>query len=210
MVARSYFLSLLALATAFGSAVAVAAPQDDETAPPLNELEAVPVDFDSPAADARPVPGAESNTLLEAAPELGSLADAVPNPEVTKRDLGGLLEKRAVCKPGVHIVTWKCFADKFCNHFFPNAKVAYYLREGRCVSGSVKVYGRWVKRKLNFKCCAKQCGAHVSFVGVTQGVCKASFRKAIHYGAKQCGKIVRSSDNARDHRDPLVCSFWAN
>ncbi len=87
MVARSYFLSLLALATAFGSAIAVAAPQDDETAPPLNELEAVPVDFDAPGADARPVPGAESNTLLEAAPELGALADAVPNPEVTKRDV---------------------------------------------------------------------------------------------------------------------------
>jgi hypothetical protein len=87
MVARSYFLSLLALATAFGSAIAVAAPQEDETAPPLNELESLPVDFETPSADARPVPGAESNSLLEVAPELGALANAVPNPEVTKRDV---------------------------------------------------------------------------------------------------------------------------
>jgi butyrate kinase len=86
----------------------------------------------------------------------------------------------------------------------------YYRQEGRCIAGAVKVQGKWIKRKLNFKCCAKKCGAHVSFVGVTQAVCKAHFRKAISYGANQCGKVVRSSDNARDHRDPMVCTFWAN
>lgn len=208
MVARSYLLSLFAMAAAFGSAIAVATPQEDETAPPTTDLDSVPTSFDSPAADAV-VPGAESNTLLTAAPELEQIANAEPNP-VSKRDLGALLEKRTVCKPGVHGVIWKYFADKFCVFFFKDPKKAYYLQEGKCIQGHVNVYGKWVKKRLNYRCCAKKCGQHVSFVGVTQDVCKAHFRKAISYGSRQCGKLIRSCDNGRDAKDPMVCSFWAS
>jgi hypothetical protein len=87
MVARSYLLSLLAVVATLGSSV-FALPQDNEdNAPPVSELAAVPVDVDTPAADARPVPGADSTALLAAAPELERLANAVPNPSVTKRDV---------------------------------------------------------------------------------------------------------------------------
>jgi hypothetical protein len=86
-----------------------------------------------------------------------------------------------------------------------------FSQEGRCIAGYVKAHGRHVRNRLNFRCCAKKCGAHVSFVGMTQSVCKAHFRKAVSYGIRQCPrKLIRSSDNARDSRDPMVCSFWAS
>jgi hypothetical protein len=88
MVARSYLLSLLAVLATLGSNV-LAMPQEDAPEPPQSELEPVPVEFETPAADARPVPGAESNTLLEVAPELSRLAGEEPNPtaRMTKREV---------------------------------------------------------------------------------------------------------------------------
>lgn len=213
MVARSYLLSLLAIVATLGTNV-FALPQEDESAtPPVGDLGSADVEFAATDAASAPVPGAESNALLAAAPVLEQIANEGQDvgTGVSKRDLGGL-EKRAVCgKPGAHKVVWHYFAQKFCNHFFPNPKAAYYLQEGRCVSGSVKVKRPWIAYRLNYRCCAKKCGAHVSFVGVTQAVCKAHFRKAIIYGDRQCPRRwIRSSDNARDSRDPMVCSFWAS
>lgn len=208
MVARSYLLSLLAVVATLGN-VAFAAPQDDNTAPPLSELASVPLDVATPSADSRPVPGAEAGTLTAAAPELESGANEGGG--VTKRDASPL-EKRAQCgRPGAHHSVWSFFAPKFCELWFPNARIAYYLREGRCVSGSIHAKQPHIRYRLNFRCCARQCGAHVNFVGVTQQLCKAYFRKAVTYGQRQCPRdLIRQSDNARDHKDPLVCSFWAS
>jgi hypothetical protein len=121
MVARSYLLSLLAVVATLASNVA-ALPQEDAPVPPASELESVPVELDTPAADARPVPGAESNTLLDVAPELGRLANEEPNPaaRMTKREV----INRPSPRPFPHILIYcyqKQCADEAvsCIHFRP-------------------------------------------------------------------------------------------
>jgi hypothetical protein len=82
-------------------------------------------------------------------------------------------------------------------------------------------YGHWIPATLEYKYCARGCGAHVSFVALTNAVCRAQFQKIIQHAISSwmCPGYLKSyrsslvscgdnSDKPQDAAVSIIEALW--